>query len=264
MVELREKLYKMREASALLGVHSNTIRRWDRQGKIKVVRAEGGHRRIPESEIDRIVHQTPASAVQPLGPTISKEEELSAFLKFVFSYHRDDWDLVKRAVIVRDNYTCQDCGGREMLEVHHRDGTGRNDPENLITLCQKCHRKVHPQTVPQPKEREKEAKPTAPPQEIKEKPAVEEIRPAPAPLEATKLPRLTILNTLAPAGLVQRTAYGDLLSAAAVLKRFTSKDLTARARCPESIANSFCERMSSLGYLANKDGTFELRVEVLK
>ena len=263
MPEVGEKLYKMREASAILGVHSNTIRRWDREGKIKVVRAEGGHRRIPESEINRILNQTLPSAVKPPSTAISKDDELSTFLKFVFSYHKDDWDLVKRAVIIRDNYTCQDCGSREMIEVHHKDGTSRNDLENLITLCQKCHRKVHQQTIPQPKDREKEVKPKPPPQETK-KPAVEETQVAPSAPEVTKLPRLAILNALAPIGLVQRTTFGNLLSAAAVLKRFTCKDLTARARCPEAITNTFCERMSSLGYLTNKDGIFELRVEVLK
>jgi excisionase family DNA binding protein len=258
-----EKLYKMREASAILRVHPNTIRRWDREGKIKVVRTKRGHRRVPESEIDRIVHQTTAAIAQPPSQAASRDEGLAAFLNFVFSYHRDDWDLVRRAVIVRDNYTCQECGGREMITVHHKDGTSRNEPENLITLCQKCHAKIHQQTVSQQKEQEKEAT-KAPPPKIGEKTTIIETPPAPAPQEAVKVPRVTILNALEPVGLAQRAAFGDLLSAAVVLKRFSSKDLTARARCPESIANLFCERMKSLGHILDKNGIFELQIEVTR
>jgi len=38
-----------------LGVTTKTIQRWDKQGKIRVVRTIGGRRRIPESEIKRIL-----------------------------------------------------------------------------------------------------------------------------------------------------------------------------------------------------------------
>jgi putative resolvase len=50
-----EKLYTLKEAKKLLGVTTRTIQRWDKQGKIKVVRTVGGRRRIPESEIKRIL-----------------------------------------------------------------------------------------------------------------------------------------------------------------------------------------------------------------
>jgi len=49
-----EKLYTMKEASKLLGVHVKTIQRWDKEGKIRCVRTVGGKRRVPESEIKRI------------------------------------------------------------------------------------------------------------------------------------------------------------------------------------------------------------------
>jgi len=43
------------EAKKLLGVTARTIQRWDKDGKIRVVRTIGGRRRIPESEIKRIL-----------------------------------------------------------------------------------------------------------------------------------------------------------------------------------------------------------------
>jgi putative resolvase len=49
-----EKLYTLKEACLLLGLHPRTIQKWDKQGKIRVVRTPGGRRRIPESEIRRL------------------------------------------------------------------------------------------------------------------------------------------------------------------------------------------------------------------
>ena len=57
----------------------------------------------------------------------------------------------RSAILHRDNYTCQCCGKKNCrLEVHHikfrRDG-GTDDEENLITLCEDCHKSVHAGTV---------------------------------------------------------------------------------------------------------------------
>ena len=57
----------------------------------------------------------------------------------------------REAVLHRDNYTCQCCGKRNCrLEVHHikfRRNGGTDDEENLITLCEDCHKGVHAGTV---------------------------------------------------------------------------------------------------------------------
>ena len=57
----------------------------------------------------------------------------------------------REAILHRDNYTCQCCGKKNCrLEVHHikfkRDG-GTDDEENLITLCEDCHKGVRAGTV---------------------------------------------------------------------------------------------------------------------
>lgn len=44
----------MGEAKLLLGVSTRTIQRWDKAGKLRIVRTIGGRRRIPESEVLRI------------------------------------------------------------------------------------------------------------------------------------------------------------------------------------------------------------------
>jgi molybdopterin-binding protein len=42
------------EAARALGVSVDTVRRWDRAGKIKTTRDEGNRRRVPRSEITRL------------------------------------------------------------------------------------------------------------------------------------------------------------------------------------------------------------------
>lgn len=52
---MSEKLLTLREACRRLGIHPNTLRKWDKQGKLRVVRTVGGRRRIPESEVERLM-----------------------------------------------------------------------------------------------------------------------------------------------------------------------------------------------------------------
>ena len=54
--------------------------------------------------------------------------------------------LLHRAVLERDRWRCQVCGSTAGLEVHHTTHRGRlgdDSEQNLITLCQTCHCKVH-------------------------------------------------------------------------------------------------------------------------
>jgi excisionase family DNA binding protein len=52
---MSERLLTLQEACRRLGVHPNTLRKWDKQGKIRVVRTVGGRRRMPESEVERLI-----------------------------------------------------------------------------------------------------------------------------------------------------------------------------------------------------------------
>ena len=57
----------------------------------------------------------------------------------------------REAILHRDNYTCQCCGKKNCrLEVHHvkfKSNGGTDDEENLLTLCEDCHKGVHDGTV---------------------------------------------------------------------------------------------------------------------
>ena len=58
---------------------------------------------------------------------------------------------VRQYVLWRDGYTCQCCGAHSTkkndvrLHVHHMESrkTGGNSPDNLVTLCENCHKKLH-------------------------------------------------------------------------------------------------------------------------
>ena len=54
----------------------------------------------------------------------------------------------RKKVLERDGYKCQKCGSTEKLNVHHIKSFAefpdeREKIENGITLCEKCHRKLH-------------------------------------------------------------------------------------------------------------------------
>ena len=49
------KLYTPRDAAQVLGVNYSTLKQWIYHGKLKSVQTAGGHHRIPESEVDRLL-----------------------------------------------------------------------------------------------------------------------------------------------------------------------------------------------------------------
>jgi putative resolvase len=49
-----ENLLILKDAKSLLGVTTKTIQKWDKAGKIKIIRTLGGRRRVPLSEIERL------------------------------------------------------------------------------------------------------------------------------------------------------------------------------------------------------------------
>lgn len=62
------------------------------------------------------------------------------------SYYGHDWNMQRTARLQLDDYTCQQCGERGELHVHHWEPyrfSFDNSIDNLVTLCASCHRDMH-------------------------------------------------------------------------------------------------------------------------
>ena len=71
-----------------------------------------------------------------------------------------DFYNTRQYVLHRDRYTCQCCGTHDnnvKLHVHHIESrqTGGNAPNNLITLCEHCHKALHDGKIELPKGRKR-------------------------------------------------------------------------------------------------------------
>ena len=61
-------------------------------------------------------------------------------------YNTYEWQMRRKEILKRDNYTCQnpECGSRvDVLHVHHKRYNGKiweSPDEDLISLCETCHR----------------------------------------------------------------------------------------------------------------------------
>ena len=56
------------------------------------------------------------------------------------------WLEVRSQILLRDDFRCQECNYYKHLEVHHiipKSKGGTDEPDNLVTLCQRCHAKKH-------------------------------------------------------------------------------------------------------------------------
>ncbi len=104
-----ERLLTLKEAKKLLGVTTRTIQRWDREGKIKVVRTIGGRRRISESEIKRV-----------LG--LKEERAVVGYARVSSSTWRDDLERQKQLIL---NYA-KDRGYGE-VQILTDIGSGLNE-----------------------------------------------------------------------------------------------------------------------------------------
>lgn len=56
------------------------------------------------------------------------------------------WKKIRRYILQRDGYRCKICGSAHPLHVHHiryPDVWGTEDPEDLVTVCDRCHNDIH-------------------------------------------------------------------------------------------------------------------------
>jgi endogenous inhibitor of DNA gyrase (YacG/DUF329 family) len=65
--------------------------------------------------------------------------------KDAYGLEPEKWKKIAQQIRIRDKFICQCCGKKGATDVHHiipRRIKIDNDPDNLITLCRSCHRKI--------------------------------------------------------------------------------------------------------------------------
>jgi hypothetical protein len=57
----------------------------------------------------------------------------------------DHWKQTRKKALISSNFTCQGCGYRDMLQVHHLtyDHLGDESIDDLMVLCSDCHGLAH-------------------------------------------------------------------------------------------------------------------------
>jgi molybdopterin-binding protein len=89
--------YRIGEAAAILGVRVETLRRWDREGRLKTKRTAGGQRLVPAAEVARLLaerhgHQRlSAGSVRNRFPGVVidvKKDKVAATVEILAGPHR--------------------------------------------------------------------------------------------------------------------------------------------------------------------------------
>lgn len=70
------------------------------------------------------------------------EEDRARYARYL---QTDQWRERRSAALARAKYRCQLCSSKFTLQTHHRTykRIGRERPEDLIVLCDRCHGKHH-------------------------------------------------------------------------------------------------------------------------
>jgi molybdopterin-binding protein len=93
-----DETYRIGEAAAVLGVRVETLRRWERDGKLATTRTAGGQREIPAAEVARLLAERrerkgPMAATSarnhfPGVITAIKKDKLVATVEILAGLHR--------------------------------------------------------------------------------------------------------------------------------------------------------------------------------
>jgi putative resolvase len=107
-----DKLLLMKEACQLLGVTTKTIQRWDKEGKIKIVRTPGGRRRIPVSEVERLT-----------GKSSSSQRKIAIYARVSSNDQKQKGDLERQVEFVKGKISPSFL----LVETIGEVGSGLND-----------------------------------------------------------------------------------------------------------------------------------------
>ena len=139
---------------------SRRLRKWYRPARFLNRASSKRSGRLPPSiktnveEIIRVVRQLPLPISQIVVEDVQVDIARLNDPTLAGSRYQDPTRLdenLRIACLMRDGYTCRHCGTRKArLEAHHivyREHGGKDTLANLLTLCERCHDRVHDGTI---------------------------------------------------------------------------------------------------------------------
>lgn len=89
--------------------------------------------------------QQPKKKKKVVKKQTKKERNLTPKQKYKVYLKSAHWKQLRLKILLRDNYKCRLCGNSSKLEVHHLtyNNKGKENLDDLITVCSKCHRDIH-------------------------------------------------------------------------------------------------------------------------
>ncbi len=139
---------------------SRRLRKWYRPARFLNRASSKRSGRLPSSiktnveEVIRVVRQLPLPISQIVAEDVQVDIARLNDPTLRGSRYQDPNRLdenLRIACLMRDRYTCRHCGTRNCrLEAHHivyREHGGKDTLANLLTLCERCHEKVHASTI---------------------------------------------------------------------------------------------------------------------
>lgn len=75
----------------------------------------------------------------------SQVKDETSYSRYSGYIHSSHWKDIRRQRLAMDGFQCSICGTAKNLEVHHLtyERLGHEDLDDLVSLCKRCHAKVH-------------------------------------------------------------------------------------------------------------------------
>lgn len=124
------------------GFNVSTLKNWKR--KLKIPSKGTGYFNVGKTPWNKGLSEQDDIRVQ---------NQANALREFRYDRWRDTSSIKKENTSKYQKYMqdkCAICGSQESLEVHHiNKDRANNYPDNLITLCEECHKRVHCKSLQQ-------------------------------------------------------------------------------------------------------------------
>jgi len=139
------------QASRLLGVDPDTLRRWADEGRVPAFTTLGGHRRFERRALERLVATRRTGAIGALGGVGDSTDRLNAAYRRRYGEHQGEHDL--RAIVPEAQRDAFRDTGRRLADalVRYLDGAGpaRTDAEaEAVELAALLGERVRRQGIP--------------------------------------------------------------------------------------------------------------------